>query len=206
MAYAYFKQHKLPIKGYFSDKPIEVFNTLLESNMPLHYTSSVGRLFDAIAYMLNICTENISYEAQAAIELESLAKNCTYPECQPSYELELKLVGKHYQIDTIKMWTVLLKDIHNKAKREDIAYRFHLSLGKLLSESVLKLHKYHSFDTIVLSGGVFNNQLLLEIVHSLFNGISHIKLLTPSKMPFGDGGISLGQAAICIAREKKYGK
>jgi Hydrogenase maturation factor len=206
MAYAYFKQHKLPVDGHFLDKPVELFDALLDSNMPLNYTSSVGRLFDALAYMLGICTDRISYEAQAAIELENLAKDCTHPEHQSSYELELKQVDGCYQIDTIKMWTVLLEDIHNNKNREDIAYKFHLSLSKLLVESVLQLHKQHSFDTVVLSGGVFNNQLLLELVCGLFNEINHIILLTPSQIPLGDGGISLGQAAICAAREKKYGK
>lgn len=206
MAYAFFKQHKLPVDGHFLDKPVELFDALLDSNMPLNYTSSVGRLFDAVAYILGICKDRISYEAQAAIELENLANDCKHRQNQPNYELELKLVDGRYQIDTKKMWTVLLEDIHNNKNREDIAYKFHLSLSKLLVESVLQLHKQHSFDTVVLSGGVFNNQLLLEIVHSLFNDINHIKLLMPSQMPLGDGGISLGQAAVCIAREKVYGK
>jgi len=206
MAYAYLKQHKLDIEGRFADKPTELFDALLDSSMLLNYTSSVGRLFDAVAYILGICTERISYEAQAAIELENLANDCKHPQDQPNYELELKLVDGRYQIDTKKMWLAILDDLKNKINREDIAYRFHLSLGKFLSESTLQLFKQYTFDTVVLSGGVFNNQLLLEIVHSLFNDINHIKLLTPSQMPLGDGGISLGQAAVCIAREKTYGK
>ncbi len=206
MAYAYLKQHKLPVDGHFMDKPTRLFDSLLESSIPLNYTSSVGRLFDAVAYILGICTDRVGYEAQAAIELENLASECKNPEHQPNYEVELNLTDECGHIDTIKMWSAILDDIKNKVDREDIAYRFHLSLGKLLSKTVLQLNKHHSFDTVVLSGGVFNNQLLLEMTHSLFDDISHIKLLTPSQMPLGDGGISLGQAAVCIAREGKYGK
>jgi hydrogenase maturation protein HypF len=53
---------------------------------------------------------------------------------------------------------------------------------------------------------VFNNKLLLELVHGLFDKITNITLLLPSQIPSGDGGISLGQAAVCAARESKYGK
>ncbi len=205
MAYAYFKQHKLSIGKYFQNKPVEVFDALLDSNISFNYTSSVGRLFDAVAYMLGICTDKISYEAQAAIELENLANSCDRPEHQPNYELELKLVDGYYQINTDRMWRALLKDIESRIDYQDIAYRFHLSLGKLLYRVVLQLHKQHVFNTVVLSGGVFHNQLLLEIVVDLFDNITNITLLTPSQIPSGDGGISLGQAAVCAAREKKYG-
>ncbi len=70
----------------------------------------------------------------------------------------------------------------------------------------MKLRQEHSFDIVVLSGGVFNNKLLLELIQGLFDKINNMTLLIPSQMPLGDGGISLGQAAVCAAREKKYGK
>jgi hydrogenase maturation protein HypF len=192
MAYAYFKQYKLPTTGWFEEKPIEIFDKLL--NMPLHYTSSVGRLFDAVAYILGICNNQISYEAQAAIELENLA---TY--CEQEYEFEFNMVNDCYQISSHKMWLAILQDIKNNVKKSEIAYKFHLSLSRLLLKTTLKLKDQYSFDTVVLSGGVFNNKLLLELVCELFES-ENIRLLSPSQIPSGDGGISLGQAAVCVAQ------
>jgi len=206
MAYAYFKKHRLPMDEWFVDKPVKAFDALLDSNMPLNYTSSVGRLFDAVAYMLGICNQQISYEAQAAIELENLANDCLQPDQHQAYDFELGLVSGHYIINTDKLWIAILEDLNSNLDRADIAYKFHLALGKLLVKSVLKLRQEHSFDIVVLSGGVFNNKLLLELTQGLFDKINDITLLIPSQIPLGDGGISLGQAAICAAKEKKYGK
>ena len=206
MAYAYFKKHKLPMGEWFVDKPVKAFDALLDSNMPLNYTSSVGRLFDAVAYVLGICNQQISYEAQAAIELENLANDCLQPDQHRAYDFELGLVSGHYIIHTDKLWAAILEDLNSNLDRADIAYKFHLSLGKLLVKSVLKLRQEHSFDIVVLSGGVFNNKLLLELTQGLFDKINNMTLLIPSQIPLGDGGISLGQAAVCAAREKKYGK
>jgi hydrogenase maturation protein HypF len=206
MAYAYFKKHKLPMGEWFVDKPVKAFDALLDSNMPLNYTSSVGRLFDAVAYVLGICNQQISYEAQAAIELENLANDCLQPDQHRAYDFELGLVSGHYIINTDKLWIAILEDLNSNLDRADIAYKFHLSLGKLLVNSVLKLRQEHSFDIVVLSGGVFNNKLLLELIQGLFDKINNMTLLIPSQIPLGDGGISLGQAAVCAAREKKYGK
>ena len=206
MAYAYFKKHKLPMGEWFVDKPVKAFDALLDSNMPLNYTSSVGRLFDAVAYVLGICNQQISYEAQAAIELENLANDCLQPDQHRAYDFELELISGHYIINTDKLWVAILEDLNSNLDRADIAYKFHLSLGKLLVNSVLKLRQEHSFDIVVLSGGVFNNKLLLELTKGLFDKINNMTLLIPSQIPLGDGGISLGQAAVCAAREKKYGK
>ena len=206
MAYAYFKKHKLPMGEWFVGKPVKAFDALLDSNMPLNYTSSVGRLFDAVAYVLGICNQQISYEAQAAIELENLANDCLQPDQHRAYDFELGLVSGHYIINTDKLWVAILEDLNSNLDRADIAYKFHLSLGKLLVKSVLKLRQEHSFDIVVLSGGVFNNKLLLELIQGLFDKINNMTLLIPSQIPLGDGGISLGQAAVCAAREKKYGK
>lgn len=206
MAYAYFKKHGLSTQGYFPGKPVEVFDALLESNMSFNYTSSVGRLFDAVAYMLGICQQKIGYEAQAAIELENLANHCLQPAQQYGYDFEIKIVSEQPIIFTDKLWLAILEDLNDKVEYADIAYKFHLSLANLLLSVTLQLKQEYPFDTVVLSGGVFNNKLLLELIHELFDKITGIKLLIPSQIPSGDGGISLGQAAVCAARERKYGK
>lgn len=204
MAYAYFKHYHLEKGNFFTDKPTQNLDDLLNSKMALNVTSSVGRLFDAVAYVLGICPEQISYEAQAAIELENLAKSCNNNANLEAYEFDLKTPSNHHHIDIKKIWLGILADLQNQVKYSSIAYKFHLSLARLLFELTLQLKQDYQFETVVLSGGVFNNKLLLTLVCELFSNIDDIILLTPSQLPFGDGGISLGQAAICMARKKKY--
>ncbi|BAS67260.1 carbamoyltransferase HypF [Bathymodiolus septemdierum thioautotrophic gill symbiont] len=208
MAYAYFKHYNLELGDFFTNKPTQDLEALLGSNIPLNLTSSVGRLFDAVAYVLGICPKHISYEAQAAIELESLAKSCCYDNNAKleGYEFELKTTSSHCQIDIKQIWLGILLDLKNQVECSIIAYKFHLCLARLLFEITQQLKQDYLFETVVLSGGVFNNKLLLALTCELFNKIDGITLLTPSQLPFGDGGISLGQAAICRAREKKYGE
>jgi len=206
MAYAYLKKHQLCDARFFSGKPFKEMDAVLASDIPINKTSSVGRLFDAVAYMLGICDERITYEAQAAIELESLASECIQTPCHQPYSFEFQMADGCYSIDTKKMWLEIIEDINNNVERSNIAYRFHLFLAKLLIKSVLKIKQDNPFITVILSGGVFNNKLLLELVHKLFDNMADLTLLLPSLIPSGDGGICLGQAAVCVAREKKYGQ
>jgi len=209
MAYAYFKYYNLTSENFFTNKPTQNLDTLLDNNIPLNLTSSVGRLFDAVAYILGICQEQISYEAQAAIELENLAQTHDYNsnnEKIEGYEFDLKMLSNHYCIDSKKIWLGILTDLQKQVKRSNISYKFHLSMAQLLCKLTQQLKQDYSFKTVVLSGGVFNNKLLLTLTYELFNKIDGITLLTPSQFPFGDGCISLGQAAIYMARNKKYGK
>ncbi len=206
MTYSYFKKHNIDTKKHFIGKAVKELDALIKSNLALHYTSSVGRLFDAVAYLLGICHQSVSYEAQAAIELEGLASNYKHNYKELFYNFDYKVINNRYIISTNKMWMFILDDIKNMIKPAEIAYKFHYSLAKLIIKYVIKLQKKHYFDTVVLSGGAFNNKLLLELVYNLFADVKNITLLVSSKISLGDGGISLGQAAICAAREKRYEK
>ena len=204
IAYAYLKKHNLLRQEFFTNQPITKLDALLKSDLPVNQTSSVGRLFDGVAFLLGICQDKISYEAQAAIELENLANSCANPSRQSAYEFDFEQSQDNVKIvKTKKMWLAIINDIKKKQPLADIAYRFHISLAYLILNTALKLQIELAFDTVVLSGGVFNNKLLLSLVDKLFSEIDSITLLTHSKIPTGDGGISLGQAAICAAKIQK---
>lgn len=201
MAYAYFEKYQINTDKYFKGKPTTFFDKLIDSDIAFKYTSSVGRLFDAVAYILGICNQNISYEAQASIELESLASICKVKQ-QQTYDFELELMDGYYIVNSKKMWLSLLNDLRNNVGRENIAYKFHLSLASLIIKMTTKLKQQYSFDDVVLSGGVFNNKLLLELCFELFKNTADIHLMSASKTSLGDGAISLGQAAIHVAKIK----
>lgn len=152
-------------------------------------TTSMGRLFDAIAALLGF-TRGITFEGQAAMWLEQLARTapCVAPYSLPFVNSEL---------DFRPMLSCVIEDRLRGRSAPEIARAFHLAIATTLVDAVHLLAMRHHADTVVLSGGVFQNELLLGCVKSLL-GQSQLEIWTNSKVPTNDGGISLGQAAIAI--------
>jgi hydrogenase maturation protein HypF len=150
-------------------------------------TTSIGRLFDAVAALLGF-TREISFEGQAAMWLEHLARNVsrTEPYAFPGTGLEL---------DFRPLLQSVISDRQQGREVRQIARAFHLSLATALRDCVVDLCQAHRLNTAVLSGGVFQNELLLSDIHSLFQQTS-IRVWTNHAVPPNDGGISLGQAAL----------
>ena len=164
-------------------------------NAPL--TSSAGRLFDAAAALLGV-RDDISYEGQAAIELEQLAdpaEPSAYRATidQPAAECPFRASGA----DLIRAAT---EDLRAGVPREIIAARFHNGLATLIVDGCVLLRDRHALNTVALSGGVFQNLLLLgrTVTRLEANGFT---VLTHSRVPGNDGGISLGQAVIAAAQD-----
>ena len=152
-------------------------------NSPL--TTSMGRLFDAVASMTGL-RHQVSYHAQAAIELEQLAAGSNETGSYP--------VGiKKGIIDQLPMIEMIINDIREEIPRPAIAKKFHNTIEKIIIFSAELLRKETGISHVALSGGVFQNAILLEnICHGLrergFSPLVH-QLVPPN-----DGGISLGQA------------
>jgi hydrogenase maturation protein HypF len=152
-------------------------------------TSSCGRLFDAVGALLGICPIN-HYEGQAAIELEAYA---TKKAGDYSYNIDCE--EDRWIMNPLPMWPELLADIEKNLPAGEIAYKFHLTMVEMFTEVLQKVRKESGLNRVVLSGGVFHNQILLvELLHSLqaagFTAYHH------QQLPPGDGGLSLGQAII----------
>jgi len=97
------------------------------------------------------------------------------------------------------MWRSLLVDLRREADRGAIAARFHLGLSEALVKVVLRLQEQYTFTQVVLTGGVFQNQLLhQQICQQLC--VAHLNVLLHSSVPPNDGGLSLGQGAIAAAQ------
>lgn len=153
-------------------------------------TTSCGRLFDAVAAVLGICGIN-RYEGQAAVELEA----CADPAETGNYGFSVEKQGDRWVMNVMPMWSELIADIKGVRRPESMAMKFHLTLVRMFEATLLKLRDETGLNRVVLSGGVFHNQILLaNMLEQLTN--RGFMVYHQQKVPPGDGGISLGQAVI----------
>ena len=155
-------------------------------------TSSMGRLFDGISALAGM-RHNVSFEGQAAMELESVS----YGGSDDPYEYKLEINGGMFILQTSPMIRQIAADMISGAASSDIGGKFHSTIIKGATEIACRLRDKYNLNRVALSGGCFQNRLLLEGMIILLekNGfdVYHHKLV-----PTNDGGISLGQA-VCAA-------
>ena len=168
-------------------KPIEVIQKQLTSRTNTPLTSSLGRLFDAVAALLGI-RQTISYEGQAAIELEALVD----PDETGTYPLE---ISSENRIILAPLISKLVADFQGGENLPAISARFHNTLAVLVAELALRARQSHSLDRVALSGGVWQNMSLLTKSIKNLTGAG-FKVLTHCQSPPNDGGVSLGQAVV----------
>ncbi len=166
---------------------------MIRKGVRIFSTTSVGRLFDAAAALLGFNRE-ITFEGQAAIWLEELARggigHTAYTFPRSNSELDYRPL----------LEAVIVECARGRDPRE-IALAFHRTIARAIHEVSMELCAAHATDTVVLSGGVFQNSLLLHQIKSLFEG-APISIWTNSAVPPNDGGICLGQAAIAAFAAK----
>ncbi|HYY23406.1 MAG TPA: carbamoyltransferase HypF [Thermoleophilaceae bacterium] len=170
---------------------------LARSGLASPETTSVGRLFDAVAAICGL-RARVTYEGQAAAELEAAADR---PE-RGSYPLPLAGVDGELRLDARETLLAIVRDLGRGAAVEAVAARFHNALAGATAEACVRLAEGRALSSVVLSGGVFQNRLLLE---RTAEGIERAGLrpVIPERLPPNDGGISFGQAAVAAAREPR---
>ena len=180
MAASYLDESGLPAPGW------EEVVALKRSGLNSPLTSSAGRLFDAAAALLGV-RDTVNYEGQAAIELEQLAD----PAERGAYHAEISE-------DNVASGTDLIQSlVDDHASMETRAARFHNGVADLIARTCERLRDHTT--TVALSGGVFQNVLLLDrTVEALeYKGF---RVLTHERVPTNDGGISLGQVVVAAAQ------
>ena len=184
-------EEKIEFINIFSEQEKKILLQMLKNKINSPLTSSVGRLFDAVAFLTGI-KRTTSYEGEAAMMLEFAAAS-NIPDYYP-FDL---LPGEVLIIDWQKMIETILDEMKNNVSPKIISAKFHNTLVESICSVAEKSHE----EKIVLSGGVFQNAYLLEhTVHRLrtsgFNPYWH------QRIPTNDGGISLGQVAIAMDQKK----
>ena len=173
--------------------------TMIERGINSPRTSSMGRLFDAAAAILGIC-DKATYEGEPAIELEAAAwraldsegayfsdDNAGYFASDPSW------------LDQKALFEALLEGIEAGAPANRLALDFHVAVARSSAHIASEICVREDIDTVALSGGVFMNRLLLQLLtHELKS--AGLTVLVPHTVPVNDGCIAYGQAAVASAR------
>lgn len=197
----------LELHAFLAAKPRVLLDAMLQRNLNSPLASSCGRLFDAVAAAAGIERERVTYEGQAAVVFEALADGATVRDCaeESAYPFSiprLKETGLPY-IEPLAMWQALLGDLILATPVPVIAARFHKGLAAVIAKMVRKIAQHHAdaapLQTVALSGGVFQNKLLLELVSRQLQGAG-FRVLMHRQVPSNDGGLALGQAAVVAAR------
>jgi hydrogenase maturation protein HypF len=160
---------------------------LVQSDVRSFATTSAGRLFDTAAALLGFARE-VTFEGQAAMWLERLAAHAPAADAYP-----FPLIGM--ELDFRPLLQSMIDDRLRGRDQPEIARAFQRGIAKGLCDAVVTLCRAHNTDTIVLSGGVFQNELLLRDLKDLLQP-EQPQIWTNHAVPANDGGISLGQAAL----------
>tara|TARA_B100001245_G_scaffold70890_1_gene49996 strand:- start:9909 stop:12410 length:2502 start_codon:yes stop_codon:yes gene_type:complete len=189
---------------FLNTKPVSVLQQMMERSVNSPLSSSTGRLFDAVAAALGLCTEQQFHEGEAAMQLEALARQCTTEVIKP-YSFELNNVNGLTEVDWSLMWLSILSDLHDHKDPSEIAYRFHLTIAAAIARTLVTLTEQCGINEAYYGGGVLLNRILRE--HSQqsdfrINSLSAAGLI----LPVNDSVISLGQIlSVAFDRPTQWG-
>lgn len=158
------------------------------------WTSSAGRLFDAVAAILGLC-EVTSYEAQAAIRLESIAD----PRVTDRYPFGVQTGDRPWVLDFGPTLRAILAERHQGIAAGEISAKFHNTIAASLLYICRFVRGQRDLNDVALSGGVFQNELLLRRTVEALQS-RHFRVFTNTAVPLNDGGLALGQAAVAVER------
>jgi len=172
----------------------QLLQTMLERGINAPFSSSMGRLFDTAAFLVGAATRN-SFDGQAGMALEALAETAATPELLP-YRVQ---PGAPFQLDPEPLLLGLLQRLQAGESAASLARAFHASLAAAVVDGCDLIRQDCGLDRVVLSGGVFQNRLLTELVYT-FLARSNFSVFIHRLVPPNDGGIALGQAVIAAKR------
>ena len=191
--------------GTLDEQTRSVTATMIERGINSPRTSSMGRLFDAAAAVLGIC-DKATYEGEPAIELEAAAwraldneiahfpdDNADYFASGPSW------LDGPYVLDQKALFEALLGGIEAGAPANRLALDFHVAVARSSARIASDICVHEGIDTVALSGGVFMNRLLLQLLARELKSAG-LTVLVPHTVPVNDGCIAYGQAAVASAR------
>jgi hydrogenase maturation protein HypF len=173
---------------------VELIKRQIQAGLNSPLNSSLGRLFDAVSALLDIRGE-IDYEGQAAVELEMAAYDAGDKVGSDSYPYSIIEHDGTKIIRLKELLSAIVADLYKGVSEATISVKFHNTTARMICEMCKSIAKSTGINQVALSGGVFQNRLLLRKVVPLLESAC-FSVLTHKQVPCNDGGISLGQAVI----------
>jgi hydrogenase maturation protein HypF len=182
----------LPLVKHIEEQKAQMVIEMITKQINSPHTSSLGRLFDGVSAIIGL-RNHVSFEGQAAMELEMIAGQRT----TTTYDYEWVSEGVH-RILIPPIIRGITQDMAKGVPLPEISRKFHETLIKMFSELCRVIRKERGLNRVVLSGGVFQNSLLLSgLVEALEK--TGFQVFTHTQIPTNDGGIALGQAIVAAA-------
>lgn len=181
-----------------SPEAVRVLRQQLERGINCVATTSIGRLFDAVAALAGV-KQSIGYEAEAAMNLEALAAEAGDPTA--SYALPV-LPGEPLRIDWRPAVLRIVEDVGAGLDSAVVAARFHAGVATAIVDVCTQLRSSTGINTVGLTGGVFQNALLVKLAVEALRAAA-FDVLVHQRVPPNDGGLALGQAVLCRTGESK---
>ncbi|HOO89811.1 MAG TPA: hypothetical protein PLA74_03205, partial [Syntrophales bacterium] len=185
------KLHIVPEERYY-----DLMDTIMGNRINSPLTSSLGRLFDGVAVIVGL-RHTVFFEGQAAMELEAIAKKQT----TLSLPFDITEEGKSLLLDFSPAIRRIVELLLAGESKESLSWTFHRCLCEAFREMAVRIREETGLNRTVLSGGCFQNRILLEgCLQELRD--AGFDVFTHRLVPTNDGGISLGQAVCAGARVK----
>ena len=189
------------ILGSLDEQTRSITTTMIKRNINSPRTSSMGRLFDAAAAILDICG-TATYEGEPAIELEAAAWRALGGKSASSTDSQAGAstpADGSPILDPQPLFEALLDGIEAGAPTDRLALNFHIAIARASARIASEICTREGIDTVALSGGVFMNRLLLQLLTRELKDAG-LAALGPRSVPVNDGCIAYGQAAVARAR------
>jgi hydrogenase maturation protein HypF len=182
----FYKRHK---------ERVDLIKTVIEKEINSPLCSSMGRLFDAVSSLIGL-RDKVSYEAEAAISLQMASEmEASKLSMIPAYQIDIAEKDGLLQLRPGKMFEEIAHDLRNNVDKGIIGIKFHKGLSMALLEVCRRLSYDFGTKSVILSGGVFQNRLLLKYIVSLLAD-EGFDVITHKRVPCNDGGISFGQVLL----------
>jgi len=190
-----FRKMKLPFLSSLPDSHLDLVCSAIDARINTPLSSGAGRLFDAVAALLNLCTV-AAFHAEAPMCLESVADKRTtdaYPYIKAGH------------IGFKPMFTAIISDMASGVPVPVISARFHYTIVAVITDVVSELSARSGIRKVALSGGTFQNKYLLEKTEDILRQ-KGFTVYSHERIPSNDGGLALGQIMIAAKRLEKQAR